>query len=329
MMNILIAFYKKHLTKALLIAFALSFNAIAFSQFRIIGYVPSMQNAADIDKINFKTITHLNIAFINPDAAGSLILPAGFDTLIKCAHQYHIQVLASLGGGSFNPYYARLLSDGNRSLLVKNLVQLTVDHKLDGLDIDLENDAIDSNYDKLVADLSQKLKPLGKLLTAAVATWNGEKISNADIEKFDYINVMSYDQTGPWRPDKPGPHSTFIKAGEDLDYWIVQRGIAKNKVSLGVPFYGYCFGTQYGESLSYSDIIRLFPGTGRIDSITPETGGSIYYNGATTIKNKAALAYTKAGGIMIWELLQDAEGEHSLLKAIVDTVRVQQGNLGK
>src|SRR5688500_16913293 len=127
---------------------------------------------------------------------------------------------------------------------------------------------------------------------------------------------MSYDQTGPWRPNEPGPHSTYRKAQEDHRYWINARKIPKHKISLGLPFYGYCFGTKYGESMSYADIITNFPGSDQKDMVSPEGGGVIHFNGLPTIKKKTTLALKRAGGVMIWQLLQDALGEKSLLAAI-------------
>ena len=117
-------------------------------------------------------------------------------------------------------------------------------------------------------------------------------------------------------PNEPGPHSTYAKAKEDLNYWIKTRKVPKQKIGLGVPFYGYCFGTRYGESMSYKDIITTFAGADQQDQVIPEGGGVIHYNGLPTIKKKTKLAVKKAGGIMIWQLLQDAEGDDSLLAAI-------------
>lgn len=290
--------------------------AFSYSQFRVVGYVPLGRMMPDFSKVAFQKITHLNIAFINPDSLGNIKLPAGFDSLVQKAHQNNIKVLASIGGGSFNPYYSRVLSDSNRKIFIGKLVQLAIDHNLDGLDVDIENDNIDTNYQHLITGLAAELKPIGKLLTAALATWNGQLISDIAVGKFDFINVMSYDQTGPWNSNKPGPHSTFAKAEEDLNYWRNTRGIPKEKISLGVPFYGYGFGTKYGESMSYRDIITKFPGSDQKDELMPDGGGTIYYNGLPTIKSKTALALKNAGGIMIWQLLQDAEGDKSLLTAI-------------
>jgi chitinase len=301
--------------------FLITFSMISYGQFRVIGYVHPWKEAPDLTKISFEKITHLNIAFVNPDSAGNLVIPGGFDTLIKTSHRFHVKALASIGGGLHNPYYANLLNDTNRAIFIDSLIKLAVDYNLDGIDIDLENDAIDANYEKLIVDLSRKLKPLKKLLTSAVATWNGDKISDVALKKFDFINVMSYDQTGPWTPEKPGPHSTYEKAEEDLTYWINTRKISKKKINLGLPFYGYCFGTQYGASMSYSEIINNFPGSESLDEIAPPTGGNIYYNGLLTIKRKTLLALKKAGGVMIWQLMQDDAGSNSLLSAIHDTIQ--------
>ncbi len=303
-----------------LLVTCLLISTITFSQFRVVGYVPLGRVIPDFNKVDFEKITHLNIAFINPDSVGNLVIPAGFDSLIKKAHEHKVKVLASIGGGSFNPYYSRLLNDTNRKAFIRKLMQLVMSHNLDGLDVDIENDNIDTNYQYVITELAAELKPRNKLLTAALATWNGQLIPDAALQQFDFINVMSYDQTGPWRPDKPGPHSTYAKAEEDLDYWRNARKVPKEKLSLGVPFYGYCFGTKYGESLSYRDIITKFPGSDQKDEIAPDGGGNIYYNGLPTIKRKTALALKNAGGIMIWQLLGDAQGDKSLLGAIEGTI---------
>ena len=292
----------------------------AFSQFRIVGYIHSNHYDPAIDSIHFEKITHLNIAFINPDSTGTLIAPPAFDSIADKAREYKIKILASLGGGSFNPNFASLLADENRRSFVMDIVKFTMDHQLDGIDVDIENDNLDSNYNKLIAELAPELKKQKKLLTAAVAAWTGDRISTETLKKFDFVNVMSYDQTGPWNKDKPGPHSTFEKANEDLDYWI-GRGLKKKDLNLGLPFYGYCFGTQLGESMSFKDITARFPGADQLDQFNPPGGGTVYYNGIPTIQQKTSLAQKKAGGVMIWQLLQDAYGDGSLLTKIVSKIK--------
>ena len=128
-------------------------STITFSQFRVVGYVPLGRVTPDFSKVAFQKITHLNIAFVNPDSVGNLVIPAGFDSLIKKAHEHKVKVLASIGGGSFNPYYSRLLNDTNRKAFTGKLVQLVMNHNLDCLDVDIENDNIDTNYVHLIIEL--------------------------------------------------------------------------------------------------------------------------------------------------------------------------------
>jgi chitinase len=289
-------------------------GARVFAQFKVVGYVhPQINVPPEAIKVSLNRLTHLNIAFINPDSAGNIKFPAELDTMVVLAHEANVKVLASLGGGSHNPFIAGLLADSRRRIFTGRLVQFAIDHQLDGIDVDLENDAIDSNYAPFIIELGAALKLQGKLITAALATWNAEIIPTSALEKFDFINVMSYDQTGPWRPEKPGPHSTFKMAEADLSYWISRRGLPQQQLNLGLPFYGYCFNTRYGESMSYADILTTFPGSELQDSVLADGGGVIHYNGPTTIRNKTLLALKKAGGVMIWQILQDAPGPGSLL----------------
>jgi hypothetical protein len=42
----------------------------------------------------------------------------------------------------------------------------------------------------------------------------------------------------------------------------------------------------------------------------------VFYNGIPTMQRKAELARERAGGVMIWELGQDAAGDASLLTVL-------------
>ena len=311
------------LIRIIILSVCILITSACWSQFRVVGYVLCSEHSIpDFGKVQFDKITHLNIAFVNPDSSGNLIIPLAFDSLVNIGHQHKLKVLVSIGGGGrVNPYYAGLLSDENRKSFVNKLVQFATDHNLDGIDVDLEGDVIDENYEPFILDLSKQLKPKGKLLTAAVATWNAEKISAAALKKFDFINIMSYDHTGPWQPNNPGPHAPYEKAVEELHFWTNTRGLSKSKINLGLPFYGYGFGTKTTPYTSYSDIISRFPDSEKTDLVIPDDGGIVHYNGLSTVQKKTALALKNAGGVMIWELTQDVEGEKSLLNVIDKTIK--------
>jgi chitinase len=302
------------------------FPAAGFSQFRVVGYLSLWaQGMPLVSDSVLKKLTHLDIAFVNPDSLGNLFLPVGVDALTDLAHTCKVKVLLSIGGGIFNPYYDSLLNNEHRQSFAEKLVKLAMDHHFDGIDADLEYDNINKNYESFIIALSVLLKKQGKLLTAALATRDAPRISNAALNRFDFINVMSYDQTGPWRPMEPGPHATYEKAVSDLYYWTNTRHLPKKKINLGLPFYGYGFGTTYGDRLSYGNIITAFPQAALQDTIMPNGGGAIYYNGLSTIQNKTRMALKNAGGVMIWQILQDAAGTQSLLTSIDAIVKAVPG----
>ncbi|WP_462266786.1 glycosyl hydrolase family 18 protein [Mucilaginibacter sp.] len=286
--------------------------------FKVIGYLRTNDITSDrVARFDLNKITHLNIAFINPDSNGNFSMINGLTALVIRAHAKHVKVLASIGGGLAPEYYSSLIADDiSRRKLVDGLMALCEQYQLDGVDVDLEGHFIDINYEPFVTELKAALKPKLKLLTTAVATVYGTQYTDKALAQFDFINIMSYDKTGPWKPEQPGQHAPYEMAVEDLDYWGSTRGISKERMNLGLPFYAYGFGSGVPSDMSYSDIIKSYPGSEKNDEMTVAAGGTIYYNGSPTIKAKTNLALQKAGGVMIWQLLQDDTGSKSLLNMI-------------
>ena len=309
---------RRVLKPTLVLALCLSFLTLQ-AQYKVVGYLPNEL----AHEVRFDQITHLNLAFENPDSLGRLSYSPNNTAYIEGAHRKGKKVLVSIGGGgaSFNSdmqrRYTALFDDKNRGQFVSHLVTYIFEHNFDGVDVDLEGPAINEHYDKFIADLHRELKPRGKLLTAALTHMNGaDKISDESILLFDFINVMAYDATGPWRKDRPGPHASYEFAVESLAYWS-SRGLPKGKTVLGVPFYGYGFGNAFNEGMSYSKIINVYPEAEKRDV----AGDSVYYNGIPTILKKANLVRSEGlGGIMIWQIAQDTLGAKSLLNSIHKTL---------
>jgi GH18 family chitinase len=179
----------------------------------------------------------------------------------------------------------------------------------------LEGNIIGKNYGGFIQTLSSVMKPKEKLVTAAVATWFAHQIPASTFTYFDFVNIMSYDATGPWDPDNPGPHAPYSMAVSDLDFWSA-KGLPANKTGLGVPFYGWGFYNKASqEEYAYGDLVKQYPGAENKDQIAD----TIYYNGIPTIKQKTKLALQRASGIMIWQLTEDAQGKNSLLNTIYKT----------
>lgn len=287
--------------------------------FKIIAYLPKYTNtlADHINAFDFTKVTHINIAFFNPDVNGNF--PAsqgtGLDTIVSKAHANDVKVLLSLGGGSNQSQYANLLTSANRAAFINKVVALVSQYNADGIDVDLEGDNIDNNYEAFVTGLSAQLKPQGKLLTAAVAWWTRERVTDSCLAAFDFINVMAYDKAGD-------EHAPYSYATQHLSYWKNNRGLPAAKVIIGVPFYGYYTVGNALSSMTFRQLTTQYPGSENNDTVKRIDGYVVNYNGITTIQNKTALAAESGGGIMFWQVLQDAAGSSSLLKAITDKLDI-------
>jgi chitinase len=296
-------------------------NGDTDNRFKVIGYLPNRTDLlVSAKQIDFAKITHLYIAFINPDSLGNLTRTENLKEVAALAHSKNVKIMASIGGGGAPKYYPAFLIGEKKTKLINDLVNLAVDNNLDGIDVDLEGALIDANYESFVIDFAAALRQKNKLITAAIATVYKTQFTDKALAQFDFVNIMSYDRTGPWRPDKPGPHAPYSMAEEDLQYWLETRKIPKEKLTLGVPFYGYGFGGTAPESMSYKNILRQYP-----DSVNQDqmhlNGGMVYYNGLPTIRKKTELAKQKVSGVMIWQLLQDSTGVKSLLGEIDGVVK--------
>lgn len=301
----------------------------ADTSFKIVGYyfLGSAQHDSipDTTYSFLKKITHLNVAFINPDSSGNFNEQFPIDDLIDKAHKQNVKVLASIAGGGSHSYYHSLLEEKNRKSFINKLMSVIGTYHFDGVDVDIEGEDIDSNYEKFVIELSAVLKEKKLLITAAISTGTKDLLTDKALNQFDFVNIMSYDLKGPWQPEYPGNHSPYFMAVDDLNYWHNVRNIPKEKLVLGLPFYGYGFGAVDSPvvSMSYKKLSSLYP-ENLSDTIILPGNVVMYYNNMATIKEKTELAKEKAGGVMIWQLSGDAPSEKSLLNVIDATVQLKK-----
>ena len=300
---------------------------LSMAQKKVIAYIPNWIDLNSFSTtIQYSKLTHINIAFENPDANGYLTFNSGSNAIINAAHAQNVKVFVSLGGGAISEggairdNYFNLIKPANRTAFIQKIYDYTVAHNFDGVDVDLEGPAINADYGGFVIALAAKLHANGKQITAALSEgYGGANVPTSTFAAYDWINIMAYDATGPWNTANPGPHSPYSMAVNQFNYWT-GRGLPASKAIIGVPFYGYGFGAAANQGISYANIIAQYPGSENQDQV----GNTIYYNGIPTIKAKTTFAILNAGGVMIWELSQDAVGSKSLLTAINQVITGSQ-----
>ncbi len=301
-----------------------SFTFVFSQNIDVLGYLPAyrFESVSDID---FSGVTHINIAFANPDKNGNLsAFDKDIDPVVKKLKNDGIVVYISLGGaavyGQLAANWKKNMSSSFRSIFIKKIKDYCRIHDLDGVDMDLEWDNITDYYSPFVLELKDTLSKYSLGLTAALpGTFRYSQITDQALKAFDVINIMAYDFKGPWNPNNPGQHSSFEDAQQSISFWKSQ-GINHEKLRLGVPFYGYDFTDKNNvTSFKYSEIVAENTDYAYLDNV-----GKKYYNGINTIRKKTKLVKTeKLKGIMIWELTQDAFApyeEYSLLKAINEEI---------
>ncbi|WP_034043973.1 glycosyl hydrolase family 18 protein [Wocania ichthyoenteri] len=284
----------------------------------IVGYLPYYQFALS-DKIEYCKLTHLNLAFANPDSHGNIIMESVTE-IVSDAKKANPKIIIciSLAGGALTNEQATNWSNlidisANRPAFIANIINYVINNNLDGVDVDLEWNHVTSGYSDFVIELGAGLKTQGKLITAAFPQARYSNVTDAALEVFDVINIMSYDATGPWLPSFPGQHSSLNFSKVGISFWNNTVGIPAERLTLGVPFYGYNFvNSTTAHSVTYNQMVRDDINNAALDQV-----GTTFYNGILTIKYKVNLAYDRGiGGIMIWELGQDSFDEYSLLKTI-------------
>jgi GH18 family chitinase len=274
--------------------------------FAVIGYLPSWSGS--VSDVAYDRLTHVNYAFALPTPAGALEPvenEAKLTALVTEAHARNVKVLISIGGwndGDDSAFHALAAAESTRTAFANTVHAYVTDHSLDGADIDWEYpEGVAAQYTDLIGKLSQRLRPEGRLVTAAVSasSWGSDGITPAVYPFFDYLNLMAYDG------GDGADHSPYAYAVSALDYWLGSKAAPRAKVVLGVPFYAR------PSWSSYASIVAQNPAAAQLDVYNGD-----YYNGIPTIQAKTELALGRAAGIMLWELSQDTQDATSLLAAI-------------
>lgn len=278
--------------------------------FRIVGYLPDYR-FAEFDVDAAQGLTDLVLFSAEPQADGGLdtsrLKGCPWQNLLRFKTRQRIRLLLSVGGWDRSTHFAAAAgSERKRRMFAQTVVRYCQEQRLDGVDVDWEhpgNDREARDYGLLLSELRTAFEPNGLLLTVTVAAW--QTLTPAAIQAADFVQVMAYDH--------PGRHSTFEGSQADVDS-LRNRGVPSEKITLGVPFYGRH--VQDRQAMTYAEIVSRFHPDPDADQ-----SGEIYFNGPVTIRHKTVFALqTGLGGIMVWEIGQDAPGQASLLKVIRETV---------
>jgi len=260
--------------------------------YQVVGFYPSWKNnVMPVSAIPWDKLTRIVYAFAIPNKDGTINTGdlIYISQLVDSAHAHGVEVYFSVGGGDGSGNFPVLATnEKSRNRFILEVRQYVFENCLDGVDIDWEywsgyinNSVVPAESNALVTllrDLKKELTPfnLGISIDLGASDWGGKHFLNAIPDYVDHLMLMSYDFTGTWTT--PGPHSAYADAigsgnsinSTGLAYWVNYRGWLKQKVLLGVPFYGKDFDNQGVWESPIHRLLIFFPG------LTCSTGKTIF-----------------------------------------------------
>jgi chitinase len=190
---------------------------------------------------------------------------AGF---VQGAHAHDVKALLLVGGSGAN--FTGATAPANIAAFVGNVVRVLDAYGYDGVDIDWETGMQASQFADLAARLRSALGA-GRLITIDTGEWDNLPTAAAGAQAYlDQINVMCYDLSGggttAWHNDALYGAPAFGFGGTDTVMGkLVNAGIPKSKLGIGIPFYACRFtgvtqplqtGATWGGTINYNSLVN-------------------------------------------------------------------------
>ena len=226
------------------------------------GYFPGWeQGGMPASNIDFSVVTQVIHFSVLPNVDGTLdtngnsITPAYTADVVSRAHAANRQALICVGGAGTS--FQSAVSNLYLATFITHLTNFMAVGGYDGIDVDWEplNDSDRPLYTNFITHLRTALDQFNthKLLTAPVPPDTTPSILAAVQSKFDQINLMTYDISGPWEGWQTWYNSPIYNEGimfastpgeyvPSIDAYVekfLESGITANKLGIGIPFYGY------------------------------------------------------------------------------------------
>lgn len=184
----------------------------------------------------------------------------GAKGLFELAKENGVKVMASIGGWSMSKHFADVAADPVKRARFVEDCKVLIAMGFDGIDLDWEfigpfpgmncigTQADYTNFAILVEEIRAAIGP-NKLITAALAQTE-QKLKDFDWPRLDasmdLFNFMTYDFNGGWSNiaghnsplyDYPGQEWAGFSLNDCTEV-LLRLGVPKNKINLGMAFYG-------------------------------------------------------------------------------------------
>lgn len=326
--------------------------------FSVGGYYPSHEAALrqlPPDKIDFKLYDVVYQSFLRFEKNGSLKPDPKLDPkpLLKAARaDGKSRIMISIGGGRFGLFPELCKTPEETESLARKIVGYAVDNGYDGVDLDWEGGmnaengrrcgmlirAIRSGLDAVSASAHRKYY---FSVTLMGGEWFLRHLEPAPLALPDWINLMSYDMNyriAAYHAPLQSAEGPSIE--KVLDYLTGTLKIPKNKINVGLPFYGFLYenlkpgeeiknGKHESKRVMLTYLRILEAGKGFTRSFDPVTRGVklssdkpdtyLLFDDAESIASKVRWVREQGyRGVFVWSINQDrlSDGSAPLTAAL-------------
>jgi chitinase len=222
------------------------------------GYYASWQaNQYAVSDVDWAGLTHLAVAFYEPQSDGSVQLlgqnPSVAAQLVQAAHAHGVKAIASIGGANSGPDFQAATKPGVIDAFVASLTALLNSPGYDGLDFDWE--PLTNADEPTVVNLAERVRTAhsGVILTIPIGYVNPNAPPDLSgytsiAGAFDQLNIMTYGMAGAWQGWKSWHSSAIYQTDSATPLSVdssvqayLAAGVPAAKLGIGIGFFGLCY----------------------------------------------------------------------------------------
>lgn len=230
-------------------------------------YFSEYSNAPNRSGTNIEGINVVSPSFFFLEEHGKGELIENVDTpgknYVNWAHSNGYKVWPIFSNNSMMETTSEIMNDYKlREKLIENITDCVQRYNLDGVNINFENmyENDKEMFSRFLIELAPRLKKLDKALTVDVTEPDGSPEWSLCFDRHtlgkivDYMMFMAYDETGAYST-KAGTVAGFNWVEKNINKFLNQEEVEKEKLILGIPFYTRLW-KEDGDELK-SDVVTM------------------------------------------------------------------------
>lgn len=317
-------------------------------EYNVSAWLPNWEEeqAFQSFKDNSDTINTISPFWYHLNDDGTIAPPAEGENqaIIKFAKDNGITIIPTISNSFNGDRVSGIINDPEiKKQSIQNIVDLVRKFNYDGIDIDYEglNSEDKDAFTAFVRDLRDALNKYDKKLTIAI-----QAKSYPDLLKYgdrgqdwkalsqyvDEFRIMTYDYG--WKGSIPRPVAPYYWVEDVVKYAV--DNVPREKIFVGVPFYGYGWSEGYFSSYTYSTINLILSKYGvdfqydpatktnklyyvsEFDERDPRLPHEVWFENHVSLQPKLELVEKyDLGGIAIWRLGNEDAANWMKIKQIL------------